>query len=59
MLTEELMDQVWDKFPDLKESQEVKDKMVGTISHSSGFVLVGAMLSLSNQLLCPHFSEVV
>jgi len=29
MLTEELMGQVWDKFPDLKESQEAKDGLVG------------------------------
>jgi hypothetical protein len=29
MLTEELLEQVWEKFPDLKEAQEAKDKLVG------------------------------
>lgn len=29
MLTEELLEQVWEKFPDLKDAQEAQDKMVG------------------------------
>jgi len=29
MLTEELMEEVWEKFPDLKDAQEAKEKMVG------------------------------